>query len=65
MYSTKRNTFILKFFIEFTCTNLDGSQKEGVTFLIYFRKGEYPEKEWGGRVPTLEETMTINVHIII
>ena len=29
---TKSNTFFLKCFIQFTCTNLDGSQKEGVTF---------------------------------
>ena len=25
----KRNTFILKCFLQFTCTNLDGFQKEG------------------------------------
>ena len=28
-YQTKHNTFILKCFIQFTCTNLDASQKEG------------------------------------
>ena len=30
--------------IQFTCTNLDGSQKEGVIFLICFRKRGYPER---------------------
>ena len=42
---TKRNTFILKCFLQFTFTNLDGSQKAGVTFLIYLR--EYPERGEG------------------
>ena len=37
-YQTKHNTFILKCFIQFTCTNLDASQKEGFP----------PEKEGGG-----------------
>ena len=32
LYSAKRNTFVLKCFLQFACINLDGSQKEGVTF---------------------------------
>ena len=54
LYSTKRNTFILKCFIQFTCTNFDGCQKEGVIIFICFRKREFPQKR---EVPTLEETM--------
>ena len=54
LYSTKRNTFILKCFIQFICTNLGGCQKEGVTLLICFRKRGYPERGGG---PNLEETM--------
>ena len=34
----KINSFILKCFIQFACTNLDGCQKEGVIFKICFRK---------------------------
>ena len=34
---------ILKCFIQFACTNLDGLQKEGVIFYICFRKRGYPE----------------------
>ena len=46
----KCNTFILKCFLQFTYTNLDGSQKEGVTFKICFRKrGALSEK--GGSNP--------------
>ena len=59
---SKRNTFILKCFLQFTCINLDGSQKEGVTFKFFSeRGGGYPER--GGSslrkvgVPSLEETM--------
>ena len=62
LYSTKCNTFILKFFLQFTCTNLDGSQKEGGggNFLNLLQKEGVPRK--GGfplkrGVPTLEETM--------
>ena len=55
----KHNTFILKCFLQFTCTNVDGSQKEGVTFQICFRKTGIPRK--GGGVPTLEEIMEMYV----
>ena len=37
-YSTKRNTFILKCFLQFTCTDLVGSQKEGGNFLNLLKK---------------------------
>ena len=37
---------------------LDGSQKEGVTFLTCFRKWGFPQKRGG--VPTLEETMPLD-----
>ena len=70
------NTFILKCFLQFTCTNLDGSQKKGVAFKICFRKRGYPERGGGfpqkregsslrkGGVPTLQETMAYqNVQI--
>ena len=43
------NTIILKCFIQFSCTNLDGSKKEGVTFLVCFRKRGLPRK--GGGFP--------------
>ena len=48
-YSTKRNTFILKCFLQFTSTNSDGSQKDGVKFLNLLqkkvpRKGGFPQK---------------------
>ena len=61
----KRNTFILKCFLQFTCTNLDGSQKEGDNFLSFLQKEGGTQKrgvpsEKGGGVPTLEETM-INI----
>ena len=36
--STKRNTYILKCFLQFGCTNLDGSQKEGGNFLNFLWK---------------------------
>ena len=45
----KCNSFILKCFIQFACTNLDGSQKEGVFFQICFRKWGYPER---GGIPS-------------
>ena len=56
LYSTKRNTFILKCFIQCTCTNLDGSQKEGGNFFNLLqkegvpRKGGFPQKR-GGSYP--------------
>ena len=46
-YSIKCNSLLLKCFIQFACTNLDGSRKEGVIFKICFRKRGYPEKSWG------------------
>ena len=60
----KRNTLILECFSQFTCTNLDGSQKEEGNFLNLLQKdgGTQKEEEGGGSlrkggVPTLEETM--------
>ena len=52
LYSTKRNTFILKCFIQFTCTNLDGSQKMGGNFFYLLqkevpRKGGFPQRRGG------------------
>ena len=35
----KRNTFILKCFLQFACTNLDGCQKEKVTFKFASERG--------------------------
>ena len=62
-----RNTIIFKCFIQFTCTNLDGSKKEGANFYKLLQKEEDTQiGGWGGgggvpsekwRVPTLEETM--------
>ena len=44
----KCNTFILKCFLEFTCTNLDGCQKEGGNFLKFASEREgYPERGEG------------------
>ena len=40
----KRNTFILKCFLQFTCTNLDGSQKKGSNFLNLLQKKGVPRK---------------------
>ena len=59
----KHNTYILKCFLQFACTNLDGSQKEGGNFLNLLQKEGGPRKvgvpsEKGGG-PTLEETMQI------
>ena len=45
----KRNTFFLKGFIQFTCTNLDGSQKEGGNFLNLLQKEVDTQK---GGVPS-------------
>ena len=60
----KRNTFVLKCFLQFARTNLDGSQKKGVTFKICFRKRGVPRREGGGSlrnegVPTVEETVPL------
>ena len=63
-YSTKCNTFILKCFIkcfiQFTCTNLEGCQKEGGNFFNLLQKKGGVQKgrgEGGGGMPNLEETM--------
>ena len=51
----------LNCFLQFTCTNLDGSQKEAGNFLNLFQKeggtqkGRVPSENGG--VPTLVETM--------
>ena len=64
LYSTKRNTFILKCLIQFTCIYLDGCQKEGSNFFNLLQKEGVPRREGVG-VPsereggsTLEGTMT-------
>ena len=54
--------------LQFTCTNLDGSQKEGVTFKFASERGGSQKRGGGGGgggcslrkqgVPNLEETMT-------
>ena len=48
--STKHITFILKCFIKFTCTNLDGCQKEGGNFLNFLQKEGSTQKGGGGGV---------------
>ena len=45
--STKRNTFILKCFIKFTCTNLDGCQREWGNFLNLVQKERGTQKGGG------------------
>ena len=44
-YSAKHNTFILNCFIQFICTNLNGSQKEEGNFLNLLQKEGVPKKE--------------------
>ena len=46
----KLNTFILRCFLQFTCTNLDGSQKKRSNFLNLLQKEGVPRK--GRRVPS-------------
>ena len=56
----KRNTFILKCFLQFADTNLDGSQKGGKLFKFASERWGYPERGGylrKGEVPTLQETM--------
>ena len=57
-HCTKRNTFILKCFLQFACTNLNGSQKEGGSFLNSLQKeggtpkaGGVPSEKGGGSNP--------------
>ena len=52
----KHNAFILKCFLQLTCTNLGDSQKEGGNFLNLLQK-EGGSLRKGGGVPMLEETM--------
>ena len=48
LYSMKHNTFILKCFIQFTCTNLDGCQKEeGNFFNLLQKEGVTQKGQWG------------------
>ena len=47
----KCNTFILKCVLQFTCTNLDGSQKEESNFLNLLQIERGTQK--GGGVPNL------------
>ena len=50
LYNTKCNTLILKCFIQFTCTNLDGCQKEEGNFLNLLQKEGGTQKR--GEVPS-------------
>ena len=64
VYSVKRNTFILKCFLQFTCTSLDGSQKEESNFLNLLQKERGVPRKGGflrkGGIPTLpKETMCL------
>ena len=52
LYSTKRNTFIFKYFIQFTCTNLDGCQKEWGNFFNFLQKKGGTQK---GGIPSEKE----------
>ena len=49
LYSMKRNTFTLNCFVKFTCTNLDGCQKDGGNFLNLLQKdgGSNPGGDYG------------------
>ena len=64
--NTKCNSFILKCFIQFACTNLDGSQKKGINFLNLLQKEDGTQKEGASLrkdgVPTLEETVCFLLH---
>ena len=47
----KGHTFILKYSLQFACTNLDGSQKEGVTLRgVPERGGGFPQNRGAGGV---------------
>ena len=48
LYCTKRNTFILKCFKRFTCTNLDVWQKERGNFFNLLQKEGGTQKSGGG-----------------
>ena len=57
--STKRSTFILKRFLQFASTNLDGCQKEGGKFLnLLHREGGSLRKKSGGPTGNCVETYT-------
>ena len=46
--STKRNNFIIKYFLQFTFANLDDSQKEEGSFLnLLQNRGGFPQKRGG------------------
>ena len=47
IYSTTHNTFVLKCFLQFAYSNLDGSQKVGGNFLNLLQEGGYPERGGG------------------
>ena len=47
IYSTTHNTFVLKCFLQFACSNLDGSQKVGGNFLNLLQEVGYPERGGG------------------
>ena len=55
IYSTTHNTFVLKCFLQFAYSILDGSQKVGGNFLNLLQEGGGTQK--GGGVLILEETM--------
>ena len=44
---TKCNSFILKCFIQFACTNLDGSKEEVGNFLNLLKKEGVPSEKGG------------------
>ena len=48
----KRNIIIFKCFIQFTCTNLDGSKKEGPNFYRLLQKEEVTQMGGRGAVPS-------------
>ena len=58
----------MKFFLQFACTNLDGSQKEGSNLLNLHQKDGGTQKGGGGfpqkmGVSILEETMIYDIFI--
>ena len=55
----KCNIFILKCFLQFTCSNLDDSQKQGGNFKFASERGGSLRK---GGVPIQEEAMINNIY---